>query len=95
MFLPPKGASAQLVGTKNNQQPTTKQKRLFVMFFRDFRGWGASCEVFSGIPGISGDGAHLVKFFLGISGDGADPVRFCSRFPTSGISITQLVNSSE
>ena len=48
--------------------------RTIPIFFQDFRGRSAFCEVFSE---ISRDGAHLMKFFFsGISEDGAHLVRF-------------------
>ena len=56
--------------TTNNNNNNNPKKSVFLCgFFRDFRGWGASCEVLSR---ISEDGA------------GAYVVRFCPGFPVMG-----------
>ena len=71
-ILPPQGASAQLVGTNQQQQPTTASKCVILWgFFWDFRGsrwWGSDCEVFSRIFGCPGDAAQIVRFFPGSRG---------------------------
>ena len=71
-ILPPQGASAQLVGTNQQQQPTTASKCVILWgFFWDFRGsrwWGSDCEVFSRIFGCPGDAAQIVRFFSRITG---------------------------